>query len=222
MSMVTGVVASVVGGAVGAVAWAGVAYATEREIGWIAWGVGALAGYGMSLGLKGVCDRASGFVAALIALAAVGAGKYAVVRLSAHDAVAEYGDGPVIDYDVVSILADEVAVEWEEEGRSLEWPADMSMQEAFEAEDYPAGVWEEAEARFAAMTPGALAVKKQEIAEQRAVVLALVERQIAAAGFEASFGAYDLLWAFLAIGTAFQLGSKPKENPAASTASGAA
>ena len=214
MSMVNGVLGSVVGGAVGAFAWAGVGYATDREIGWIAWGVGALAGYGMSLGLKGACDRASGIVAALIALAAVGAGKYAVVRLSVHDAVSDYRGGPVIDYDIVSNLADEVVFQWEEEGRTLEWPADMSAQAAFETEDYPPGVWEEAEARFAVMTPDARARKKQEVAEQREAVLQLVERQIAAAGFEQSFGAYDLLWAFLAIGTAFQLASKPKQNAA--------
>ena len=38
-----------VGGAIGAAIWAGIVYAIHVEIGWLAWGVGALVGLGVRL-----------------------------------------------------------------------------------------------------------------------------------------------------------------------------
>src|SRR5262245_48674633 len=119
MSLVNGVVASAAGGVLGALVWAGVSYATDYEVGWIAWGIGALAGYGMSFGLKGACDQSSGIVAAVIALAAVFVGKYAAVHLAVHKSVMEYSATPIDDQALHVRLADDVVEEWEGEGRTL-------------------------------------------------------------------------------------------------------
>lgn len=62
-----GCVLSLVGALIGAGIWIGVAMATEYEIGWIAWGVGGLAGLGMAMGYR---DRnvKAGLVASVMAL----------------------------------------------------------------------------------------------------------------------------------------------------------
>jgi len=210
MSLVNGVVASAVGGLVGALAWAGVSYAADYEIGWIAWGVGALAGYGMSLGLGGACDKSSGIVAALIALVSVFAGKYAAVHFAVHRSLAEATSSPIEDKSLVIRLADGVVEEWEAQGKPLTWPAGMTIEDAEGPADYPEGVWPEAQARFTAMSAPERERLRVELGEQRASALSAAESDFAVEGFMESLGPHDLLWGALAILTAFRLGSRPR------------
>ncbi len=216
MSMVNGVVGSLVGGAIGALVWTGVSYATDYEIGWIAWGIGALAGAGMSLGLKGFGDTAAGVIAALIALGSVFGGKYGAVHFAVEKSIDEFEESPIEAHDLHVRLADEVVYEWEAEGREIQWPAGMTLDEAHEPQDYPEGVWEQALARFEALSPADRKRMEQEIAEQRSDMLRSMQSGFATAGFQESLGPYDLLWAGLAVATAFRLASRRKETePAA-------
>ncbi len=68
---IRGTVLSAIGALIGAGIWAAVALGTGYEIGWIAWGVGLLAGGGMSLGYQGSEGTTSGIVAAVISLGAI-------------------------------------------------------------------------------------------------------------------------------------------------------
>jgi hypothetical protein len=71
-----GIGLSAAGAFVGAIAWAFVAVLTHREIGWIAWGVGAAAGAGMSAGYDDKSDGTiPGILAAFIALGGIILGK---------------------------------------------------------------------------------------------------------------------------------------------------
>jgi hypothetical protein len=76
-SMLMGAILSAVFATVGAFVWFAIAKATHREIGWIAWGVGIAAGFGMMLGYKGT-SVASGGVAAMFAVGGILLGKWIV------------------------------------------------------------------------------------------------------------------------------------------------
>jgi hypothetical protein len=69
-SLVTGILLSLAGALVGALVWFGVAWATNYEIGWIAWGVGVLAGAGMLVGYRQT-DTIAGILAAVISLVGI-------------------------------------------------------------------------------------------------------------------------------------------------------
>ena len=76
------IIGALVGAALGALIWAGVATWTGLEIGWVAWGIGGLVGFGAAL-LGGV-GMTTGVVCALLALVSIFAGKWIAV-----DAIAE-------------------------------------------------------------------------------------------------------------------------------------
>jgi len=75
-----GCVLSALGALVGAGIWFFIAHSTGYEVGWIAWGVGALAGAGMYTGFNNV-SVVAGAVAAAFASVAIVIGKYAVFYL---------------------------------------------------------------------------------------------------------------------------------------------
>src|SRR5690606_20638519 len=76
-----GVAISSVGALLGAIVWAMIAIATNHEIGWVAWGIGAAAGGGMSVGYDDNSDDGfiPGVLAAFIALGGVVLGKIFIV-----------------------------------------------------------------------------------------------------------------------------------------------
>ena len=75
---ILGVIGSLVGALIGAAIWWVIAIATEYEIGFIAWALGGLAGFGMALGYrKG--SAAAGAVAAIIAIIGILAARLMIV-----------------------------------------------------------------------------------------------------------------------------------------------
>lgn len=76
-SFMLGVGGSIAGGIVGAVIWFLIAHFTGFEVGFVAIGVGALAGLGMQIGQKGY-SKLGGVVAALVAFLAILSAKAAV------------------------------------------------------------------------------------------------------------------------------------------------
>ncbi len=78
--LLRGTAISAVGAVVGAVAWAFVAVLTGFQIGWVAWGVGAAAGGGMSYGADELEDgTVPGVIAAFMALGGILLGKILIV-----------------------------------------------------------------------------------------------------------------------------------------------
>jgi hypothetical protein len=72
-----GCICCAVGVVIGAAIWYGVAMATGYEVGWIAWGMGALAGLGMQIGY-GKDDDLSGITAALMAVLGIFLAKWLI------------------------------------------------------------------------------------------------------------------------------------------------
>ncbi|MEW6198435.1 MAG: hypothetical protein AB1601_07210 [Planctomycetota bacterium] len=80
-----GLLGSLVGALIGAAVWAVVAIATNYQLGIIAWGLGALAGYGMARGHRE--GRAgAGITAALVAILGILAARVVMVSYLARDA----------------------------------------------------------------------------------------------------------------------------------------
>lgn len=149
-SLIKSIVAGLVGGAVGAAIWALIAYQAHVELGWIAWGVGVLVGLGVRLGAAGDTGPATGLIAAVIAAASVAGGKYATIMVLADDATAAVNSeiDQLSDEAIFGFLVDEVVVEFEAQGRKLDWPEGMNIELAREEADYPKDVWAEAKARW--------------------------------------------------------------------------
>lgn len=84
---VKAVVLGVVGGALGALLWAAIAYYAHMEIGYVAWGVGGLVGFASALGGGG--GRTNGVLCAVIALLSIFAGKWLAVRAAVGDGLSQ-------------------------------------------------------------------------------------------------------------------------------------
>jgi hypothetical protein len=150
--MIGAFIGSVVGGAIGAAIWAAVGYYTGFEVGWIAWGVGVLAGLGAAVGsniIGGGPSTGTGILAAVVALAGVGAGKLAVIEIhymNDPDLAAAQAVGGFTDEVLMSYVAIEVADHWNEEGIPVHWPTIPDNQWfRWRESEYPADVWAEAE-----------------------------------------------------------------------------
>jgi hypothetical protein len=203
------------GGLVGAALWTAVAFLFHYEIGWIAWGVGVAAGFGAAK-LGDRLDWTTGAAAAGIAVLSIALGKFAAVHLVVDDAMAELTSGPagVTDEFAISYVADEVVVAFHQEGRNLAWPGGAEPSNPASQAEYPADVWSEATRAWSELTPEQRADFKAEIADGMQANAAVIRESAVQAGFQESFGALDVLFVLLAIGSAYKLGSgaQAKEN----------
>lgn len=133
---VLGCVFSAVGAAIGGAIWFGVAMATEYEIGWIAWGLGGMAGFGMHVGYR-KSNGMAGVIAAGVSVAAILLAKVAIfhfVTQPLFDSFSDEGVGvEAVRSRVIEAVTDEIL-----EQRGYSWDDDMD-EEAFDA------AWEEAE-----------------------------------------------------------------------------
>lgn len=209
-----------VGGVIGAVIWASVAYFTQYEIGWIAWAVGGLVGYGVAWGNRGVdhSSTSAGVLAVGITLLALAAGKYLAVQASfpGDEELVELllGEGPDQEY-LISVLADEVVRQHEVAGRVVDWPAGVDPAMASTRIEYPPAIWAEAEATWTGMSEGERGDHRAEVVEGARenirAQLPLIRADIMEGAFLGSFGAMDLLFFGLAIVTAWGLASGKKK-----------
>ena len=210
------VVGGIIGGTVGALLWAVVVVVTGYEIGWIAWGIGALVGFGVAKGNQDGArsSTAAGVLAVVIAAVAVAGGKYGGVRISMPSDeelrgmfLEMYEDE---DY-VVSFMADDIVAELESQGRTVAWPEDVDPTSASTAAEYPADVWAEAEARWSAMTEQERAdfraAREAEATANLDMNMALIRQSIMGESFLSNFTPMDVIFFGLAMATAFGVGS---------------
>jgi hypothetical protein len=204
-----------IGGLIGAGIWAVISYGTGSEIGWIAWGIGFLVGFGVRLGAQeqhhGVVP---GAVAVGIALMAIVLGKYMAVRMIINKEMSKLGlDQASQRVDVESIkldIADEIVLEYEAKKKKINWQKSKLPKNFGDkpfADEFPPEIWKEANRRYEKLTP---AEKEVRIAASQKSLTALVEMTRGKAmdrGFAASFGPFDALWFLLASLTAFRVGS---------------
>ena len=136
--------------------WAGIAYGTGHEIGWIAWGVGALVGVFVRVGAGNDAGGLSGLIAVVIALASIVGGKYAAVHMLVNNEAAKFEAQmnaelakPLSDDDAVVNIADQLVDSAEKDGKTLKWPKGKDADSDREAiTDYPADIAKDAKARW--------------------------------------------------------------------------
>ncbi len=223
MSVVKMAMGGAVAGLIGAAIWAAIGYFTGLEIGWIAWGIGMLVGIGVRLvgsqevayfdktqrrmvrSRAGAEGPLAGMVAAVLAVVSVLAGKYALVHLFMSAPATSLQDY-LEDDTMIALIADQIVVEAESQGRAVSWPAGVNPEEAYERADYPPEIWTEAESRWNALPEEERANLKRAQAELIGMAVGNMEGAKSAV-FLSSFGVFDLLWFGLAAMTAFKLGA---------------
>jgi len=181
LALAAGLVAAIVGGLV----WAGIVLFANYEIGWVAWGIGVLVGLAMARTTR-ARSRSLALAAGALALVGLSTGSVADELLSTP----EYMAGAMA-WDMYS--AGELEVETMEAIRATQEAGD-TLSDA---------VWEEmlaqADARLAIMTP----VDRQAFAD--GVAAGMVNQMGLMGGIRSQLSGFDLLWLFLAVGTAFQM-----------------
>lgn len=199
------VIAGGIGGLLGAAIWAGISYATNYEIGWIAWGIGFVVGVAVRIS-AGESEEglAPGLTAAAVAIVSVVAGKYAaysllVASISSSALAIDIGVN-----DMIVGFADEIATERMARGQSVVFTGGKTIETATNQEDYPADIWQQATQRWQSMSPAdqqARLGQRREQLQQMAGMLGSL-----APPFSETFSLFDALWFFLAAGTAYKLG----------------
>lgn len=204
------------GGVAGAAAWGVLTYFTGYEVGFVAWGIGALVGVGMYAMSKGVGGAGAGVLAALVALAAVLGGKLTVAHLMARDFVHEQTHAEVSDEDAIAYLSGEEAERVEADGGDP-WTAD--------GEAYTVGVTNAAKSRWRAMSALDQAHFKDRMKSEAQEHASAATGIVTVIAFLTSFGMYDFIWLGLSVSTAYRIGAQVSAGNAvngAATVSGAA
>ena len=200
----------IIGAAIGGAVWIAVGYFLEAEVGYIAWGIGLLAGMGVRIAAGNNQGVMCGIAGVLSAVGEILLSKYLVIAIYVNAAMAETSGALDTSGDsdrMISGIAYDVVEEFQEEGKPLVWPAGMTIDEAYGQDDFPANVWAEAGKRWAEIPED----EKKAQAETHAALMRQFNETMAdsikAEAFKDSFNPFDLLWFGLAAFTAFKVGS---------------
>ena len=133
MNIPKAIIAGVIAGGIGAFLWAGISYGTGYEIGWLAWGIGAVVGVAVLQGGGAEPSPLGGLVAVVITLVSICGGKYMAVEWTVSDFLSE--DSELMasigtDEHLTSLLADEVIEDRMANGKPVKWPAGSSLESA--------------------------------------------------------------------------------------------
>ncbi len=224
------IIGASIGGAIGAAAWAAVVYFFNYELGILAAGVGFICGLGAVIGAGGQGNAWSGMVAVVVALVSIIVGKSAIhvmylstlediqAQISSEMASTVNADS-LEEFQIYQGLVDQIAEERISNRVAIDWPdPDMTLEEAYWPEDYPQDLIDETTETWSTMTPEDQASFK----EARAAYLneglieynEMLEEEIAAVKdvkLTDTLSPFDALWAFLALGAAWSVGSGGEE-----------
>jgi hypothetical protein len=192
---------------IGAAIWAAIGYFANAEVGYVAWGIGLLVGVGVAALAKGSMDGVTGAIAAACAVGGVVLGKYLVVHFLVADAI----PAELIQVDA-GIMINRMSWEVAEEHEAKQKPImvngkAMTVEEIENVDDLPQAIRDEAKKRWTALSPDEQSEKMDAHQAEMKAMFAGVADEARNEGFMNSFGAFDLLWLFLAVGTAFKIGS---------------
>lgn len=193
-----GVGGALLGGAVaalvGAGLWALITKLTNTEWGWIAWGVGLLVGLAMAR-MTPVRSPTLGVYAALLAMLGLATGKVLTLKIEAASAHEEIIDDP--------------------ETLTQAFLIDMRGRESFSAEvntqlarlgqqdTVPDDLWATMMAEAGERMQAAPATERERVAQS--AVTQIMGSLTLTDQFVGTLGLFDLLWFFLAIGTAWKM-----------------
>lgn len=206
--MVKGIIGGVIGGIVGAIIWAVLAHYTDREFGIVAWGVGVLVGLGTATLAGKDVSGMTGVTAAVIALCSIAGGKFAVIHAMASQIKGEiHAKLHVEENEALVGIANQLVEEAEQANRKLDWPKDSSRDAVRDEKYFPVEIWKDAKARWAAMSPSQQESYKRDYEQHLHATLDASVGQAESEAFLETFSFFDILWAILAVGSAFKLGS---------------
>ena len=195
MRIIAAIAGGVIGGLIGAAIWTAIAYFVGLEVGYVAWAVGGLTGFGVALGNRGgEGGLAMGALAVCLAIVSIGIGRLGTSYLYSRDAF------NAVDFGT-AVIADEIIEERLAAGEPMpEMPDDEFAEQLSDL--YPAAIWNDATVRWHQLTPA----EQAEYEVGQGIAMALQT----ALGALFSFGMLDIVFFGLAIFTAFKLGSAPQ------------
>jgi hypothetical protein len=141
MRLIGGTIGAVIGGAIGAAIWIAVSYFANFEIGWIAWGVGVLCGFGFAIGSGRVGGPGGAVIAVGVALLSLVVGRIGSVALAVNDAYQS-------DDIVTGAIADVIEHERRRNGQNVP-PGQPDGQAESYADLWHPSIWQEAQRRYA-------------------------------------------------------------------------
>ncbi|UCF39725.1 MAG: hypothetical protein JSW43_08210 [Gemmatimonadota bacterium] len=203
-AVIAGVIAALVGGFL----WALIVVFTGYEVGWVAWGVGALVGFVM-LKVAGMPSPGLGVRAAVLAAVGLLVGKWLIIEIGARTQLRdEIAGNP-------ELLQQAVFVDMiENEGLPPDLTA--SIEAIGEEDEVPDSVMqriqEVVDDRIAGMDEDEMDSVATRFAQMFIGELTFLDRM------QATMSGWDLLWFFLALGTAWQLASGSAGRAAAQSA----
>lgn len=204
LALAAGLVAALLGAGI----WAAIVMATDYEVGWVAWAVGGLVGAAMGRATQ-LRSRQLAVAAAVFALVGLLAGKAFVVAGSAGAiadqlvANTEYLQGPMAWQMFENEELDAVAMD----GVRAAHAAGDTLSDALWAD-----MLAQSAIRLESMTEEARSAFAGEVASGYVRQLGLVD------GVMAQLSGFDLVWLFLALGTAFRMMDAPTREPEAEPA----
>lgn len=219
MDLVKCVVAGLIGGAIGAVVWAALAYYANFEFAIVAWGIGALVGVCCRAGTGASSGLISGLIASAIALGSIAGGKYAVVHIVVERETAKLKASmdsslaqSLTDDDLVMAIGEDLIKESNAKGKKQTWPKGRSADDDRETmTDYPATIVKDAKARWKALSPSDRETYKQQKQDQIRGAIDEASASFAAEAksevFASSFGLFDIVFGMLALLTAYKIGA---------------
>lgn len=196
LALAAGLLAALVAGG----AWAALVFVTDMEIGYVAWGVGLLVGFAMS---RVTVQRSKQLAVAAAVLAAIGllAGK-AIIFTGSEGALATDLEA---DQDAMS-----ATLAWQMyEARDLDGTTLALVDAVSDGEQLPDPVWSAMKQQASVKLATLSNEQKHELA--LAGSKAVMQNMGMVGGIRAQLSAFDLLWLFLAVGSAFRLMAPLKE-----------
>ena len=209
MNLIGGIVSGSLAGLLGAGIWGGVSYGTGHEVGWIAWGIGLIVGFGVAVAGRGR-GRQAGLLAVVIAVLCILVGKYLSITMNDESPIARQLAARLNNDEVViSSIADQIVAEQADLGETVEWPSGVDTGQATGKNDYLPGVWKQAQLRWDQMSAEQRETYRLHAAEniRRTAHESLSQVRDGATeeGFLSSLGGVDILFFGLAIVTAFSV-----------------
>ena len=202
------VIAGVIGGAVGAWAWAAITYWTHREIGWIALGIGVLVGMAVRMAAGKIRGWAPGITAAIIAVLAIIGGKYVGTNLLFDMELLNLtNEVRVTDEEMAVVQAMKIIQERDVAGEPVNWPPGQSATTATHLSDFPVDVATEASTRWKSTPPDEHFNQKKARKEELKSKIRAGAKDLRMAAFTQSFSPIYGLFFLLAILAAFKIAS---------------
>ncbi len=223
------IIGAVLAGAIGAGIWAAVSHFTGYEIGYIAIGIGFICGLGAVIGSGGEGGAWSGGVAVIIALLSIVTGKaivnsiyvdnlqqlQAAVQAGVEDktTLEEYSQE-----EAIMGIASDIAWDREEAGQEIDWPnPEIDLYETLDLSDFPQDIIDQTNSKWDSMDTQQQTQYRQDQVDRfnedaAAFSQMLSDEMASSTSIIDNLHPIDALWAFLALGAAWSVGSGGSED----------